>query len=70
MFETHQIHLSDTFDPDDVIFIRFWLVTDGAVIGWGWVIDNIQIQTPATIVVIPDEFQISQNYPNPDGLHI
>lgn len=68
-FKTNTINLTDTFEPGDVIFIRFRHYTDGYVTGWGWVIDNLIIQDPSIRVdsesVTAEAFFLGQNYPNP-----
>lgn len=65
MFVQHRINLLDTFEPGEIIFIRFRLFADSGTNAWGWVIDDIQIQSPATRIPVPESFQITQNYPNP-----
>ena len=70
MFRNHEINLLNTFNTGDQILIRFRLFADGFVTGWGWVIDDLEIQ--GRIVGVEDEnnnmpksFSLSQNYPNP-----
>ena len=61
---------SNTFQKDDVMHIRFRLRADPFAYGWGWVIDNLEIQTDKTTVITAltdyqprvDEFAV---YPNP-----
>lgn len=69
MFRTHTINLLHTFSAGDIVFIRFRLSSDPLAVGWGWVIDNINIQNSVTAVgvisKIPTEFSLEQNYPNP-----
>ena len=43
LYVHHQIDLLATFDPGDVIFLRFRLLTDAAAWAWGWAIDNLVI---------------------------
>lgn len=68
-FKHHTIDLHDTFSPGDVILIRFRLFADPLVNGWGWAIDNLEIQESLTAVKdeknIPLTFNLDQNYPNP-----
>jgi len=69
LFLRRTINLLDTFNPDDLIFIRFRIHADPLAFGWGWVIDNLSIQSDVTDAssqeFLPDEFGLSQNYPNP-----
>ncbi len=44
LFREHHINLLDKFNPGDKILIRFRLFADEFVTGWGWVIDNINVQ--------------------------
>ncbi|RMF65047.1 MAG: T9SS C-terminal target domain-containing protein, partial [Calditrichaeota bacterium] len=69
MFRTHEINLLDTFPPGEEILIRFRLFADQFVNGWGWVIDDLEIQSEVTSVAadepLPRVFSLAQNYPNP-----
>lgn len=73
LFVSHSINLLDIFQRGDVIFIRFRLLSDPLAVGWGWAIDNLDIQ-PNVIVStkpgaeVPDVFALEQNYPNPFNL--
>jgi len=44
LFKTRTIVLTDTFNPNESIFIRFRLYANSVGYGWGWAIDNLQIQ--------------------------
>ncbi len=69
LYKKHNINLLDTFNPGDVILIRFRLSADEFVNGWGWAIDNLEIQETLTdvdeITELPITFNLEQNYPNP-----
>ncbi len=69
LFVSHTLHLRDTFAAGEKIFIRFRLHADPLTNGWGWVIDNLDIQPNATSVAelndLPGQYVLSQNYPNP-----
>lgn len=70
MYVSHEVNLLDTFEPGDKILIRFRLYADGFVTGWGWAVDNLEIQSVISDVEnvdsdIPTDFSLSQNYPNP-----
>ncbi len=69
MFRTHTLNLLDHFNPGDTIVVRFRLFADQFVTGWGWTIDNLQIQDQFVGIEsnakIPTEFALEQNYPNP-----
>lgn len=70
LFRNHEINLLNKFNSGDQIMIRFRLFADGFVTGWGWVIDDLEIQ--GRLVDIKDDknnisnaFSLSQNFPNP-----
>ncbi len=68
LYKKHVIDLSDTFNSRDTILIRFRLHSDSANVGWGWVIDCLQVQD--IVYSVSDEntvsnFNLDQNYPNP-----
>jgi photosystem II stability/assembly factor-like uncharacterized protein len=44
MFVSHSINFQDTFNAGDTILIRFRLFSDPYTTGWGWIIDNVNIQ--------------------------
>ena len=44
MFVSHSVNLQDTFNAGDTILIRFRLFSDPYTTGWGWIIDNVNIQ--------------------------
>ena len=54
------------FQAEDVILIRFRLHTDPFANGWGWMIDNLEIQLPGTSIqeypLVPETISV---YPNP-----
>jgi len=69
LFKERIIDLTQTFNPGESIFIRFRLYTNSVGYGWGWAIDNLQIQEE---VVGFEEFLSSIEhfniFPNPsDG---
>jgi len=66
-FRTRKINMieSGDFALGDIVSIRFRLFSDPAVFGWGWAIDNLEIQNLDTAV---DDFVDEQNFeviPNP-----
>ncbi|MEM6335285.1 MAG: T9SS type A sorting domain-containing protein [Bacteroidota bacterium] len=68
-FEPHQVDLLDFFQPGDEIFIRFRLFSDNVSNGYGWVIDNLEIQPNAPVSSeseeVPDVAFLEAAYPNP-----
>ncbi|MEM6802121.1 MAG: T9SS type A sorting domain-containing protein, partial [Bacteroidota bacterium] len=44
MFVDHSVDLQNTFEAGDTIAIRFRLFTDPLATGWGWAIDDLEIQ--------------------------
>jgi len=70
MYVQHEINLLDTFEAGDKILVRFRLFADGFVTGWGWSIDNLEIQgvissQDKVAEGVPTDYTLSQNYPNP-----
>ncbi len=66
LYRHRVINLLDTFNPGDTVLIRFRLFADAFVHGWGWAIDNLEIQTGATAADSPNgRFALQQNLPNP-----
>ncbi|MFH1051782.1 MAG: T9SS type A sorting domain-containing protein [bacterium] len=70
MYRKHEVDLLDYFDKRDTILIRFRLYADQGANGWGWTIDNIDIQPNGYLDVKDsykqnDIFRINKIYPNP-----
>ena len=71
MFDNRTIQLTQNngFDAGDTVLFRFRLASDYSVNGWGWAIDNLQIQELHTAT---NHFQDEENvkvYPNPFSHH-
>jgi len=64
LFINHQANLLDNFGEGDTVLIRFMLHSDPFSAGWGWVIDNINIQGNLVSVknVVSDQNKV---YPIP-----
>lgn len=66
LFRSRTIDITETGDfvAGDEIFIRFRLFSDPFLNGWGWAIDNLEIQTSSSVLEeeLLEEFTI---YPNP-----
>jgi photosystem II stability/assembly factor-like uncharacterized protein len=70
LIRKHEMNLLNRFSAGDVVFIRFRLWADEGTTGWGWMIDNLEIQASFVSVQgeksgLPTRFSLSQNYPNP-----
>ncbi|MEM8489156.1 MAG: T9SS type A sorting domain-containing protein, partial [Bacteroidota bacterium] len=65
----HEVNLLDQFQEGDEVLLRFRMVTDNAVTGWGWVVDNLRIQSALPTGIdddfLPDAFSLLPGYPNP-----
>ena len=73
LFFKRVIDLGDTFNPQDTIAIRFRVFSDALAVGWGWAIDNLQIQSDSPDLgdfggQVPNIFTLHQNFPNPFNL--
>jgi hypothetical protein len=75
MYVSHEIDLHDSFDPGELIFLRFRLYSDSGVTAWGWAIDDLLIQPqgvglgePADQPPVEPAMQVTElrpNTPNP-----
>ena len=69
LYVEHKLNMLDTFNAGDTVLIRFRLFADAEENGWGWAIDNLEIQKHLTAVeeknLAPSKFALLQNYPNP-----
>ncbi len=65
LIQPHQIGLSGFFEEGEVIYLRFRLVSDPLVEGWGWMIDNLEIKSQLTSVNELPESVALKNFPNP-----
>jgi hypothetical protein len=69
LFRKHRLDLLEKFTARDTILLRFRLFADPSVSGWGWALDNLEIQEILTAVAAHEEspltFDLRPNYPNP-----
>ncbi len=65
---TIDVFSSGDFAPEDQVLIRFRLFSDPFAAGWGWAIDNLEIQNAITslLPVISQEANLKL-FPNPAG---
>jgi hypothetical protein len=47
LFRRRTINMLNAFDVDDTLLVRFRLFADAGANGWGWIIDNLDIQSAA-----------------------
>jgi len=69
MFESHEIDLALTYTQDENVYLRFRLHADQASNGWGWAIDNVEVDNIISALeneqLITNRFKLIGNYPNP-----
>jgi photosystem II stability/assembly factor-like uncharacterized protein len=69
LYRSRTIDLHETFAAGDTILIRFRLYSDALLHGWGWAIDDLEIQQTLGSgdqrASKPIEYRLSQNHPNP-----
>ncbi len=70
LYRTRSIDMffSGEFQPEDIVLIRFRLFSDPFAAGWGWAIENLEIQNQVTAIrpVIAKETSLKL-FPNPVG---
>ena len=64
LYRTHQFDMRQTFDGGTEVWIRFRMYIDELVVGWGWAIDNLAIQSVITATENDLEAGLTV-YPNP-----
>lgn len=72
LFRKQEISMLENglFRPNDVVLIRFRLYADQGAFGWGWAIDNLQVQIPPPppiLAVEPTKPTLFSVYPNPSS---
>jgi hypothetical protein len=71
LYASRTLNLRDNFSPGAIVQLRFRLFADEAAHGWGWSIDNLNIQN-STLAARPEALTTGgmRAYPNPstDGL--
>lgn len=67
LIKNHTIDLNDFYNLEEVVYLRFRLVSDPFAEGWGWMIDDINLNNSEVISAIeelPATVEL-KNYPNP-----
>jgi hypothetical protein len=61
------LDLHDVFNPGNLVLLRFKLFADSSGNGWGWVVDNLEIQlgSPTDVAANAPKVFLEQNTPNP-----
>ncbi|MCL3782261.1 T9SS type A sorting domain-containing protein [Prolixibacteraceae bacterium JC049] len=65
LYKRQERNLLEYFSEGDVVLIRFRLYSDNLTTGWGWVIDNIEIQLEKFTGVRSQDKLVTRVYPNP-----
>ncbi len=70
LIHKHQMNLLGKFKSGDVVNIRFRMYADPGTTGWGWMVDNLEIEANLVSAennaqTVPTQFALAQNYPNP-----
>jgi hypothetical protein len=67
LYVTNHINIFENpvFQPGDVVFFRFRLFSDPFANGWGWAIDNLEIQGLVGIEPLPFDNAMVHVFPNP-----
>ncbi len=68
LYRTRSIVLNDTFNKGETVQLRWRLVADSGVNGWGWAVDDIAITASGGVSAAgdtPRSLTLRQNHPNP-----
>lgn len=70
LMKKHELNLRSKFAAGSLVFLRFRMYADPGTTGWGWMIDNLEVQANLVPVEeqklgVPAQFALRQNYPNP-----
>ncbi|MBT31550.1 MAG: hypothetical protein CMO01_17995 [Thalassobius sp.] len=65
LFVDQEIDILETFNAGDTIMVRFRLYSDPFASGWGWAIDNLEIQVDGVTATNSGLEQQMKLYPNP-----
>ncbi len=70
MYRSHAIDLHDFYEKGKRVYLRFRLFADDYTTGWGWAIDNINVNMDVTTTIADASapvrrFHLYDNYPNP-----
>ena len=68
--EFSMLSAGSPFEANDTVLIRFRLFSDPGAAGWGWMIDNLNIQDANTNVAVEDFIEEENQflvYPNPSN---
>jgi len=67
LFRKRFVRLQNQFEAGETVFLRFRLFSDAASVGFGWVIDNLRIQTEELLTSLNAEriLKAVSIYPNP-----
>jgi hypothetical protein len=65
LYHTRTLSLLNNFKANDEVVLRFRLFSDEISVGWGWSIDNLDIQGTVTATEYPIADLSMKLYPNP-----
>ena len=69
MLRSHSIDLTQNYMIDENIYVRFRLFADPAANGWGWAIDDVEVDNIISTLedqgIVLHSFNLLGNYPNP-----
>ncbi|QCK14115.1 VPS10 domain-containing protein [Mangrovivirga cuniculi] len=54
-FKEHYIELDQFFEAGEIILVRFRMISDSETTGWGWVVDDLIIQSRNSYLSIEDD---------------
>ena len=65
LIKPYSIDLTDFYRNNEVVYLRFRQISDSSITAWGWMVDNVRINSTLTSAPLLPATVALANYPNP-----